>query len=456
MRFLVNKHLAALAAVGTMAFAGSAVAQDKATSLDELLQMMKESRVVESREHQEREARFLSEKNNRAELLAEAEAEKARQEERSEELEATYEEQDLLIKNLREQRDERMGSLKELFGHLKTAAGDMRGHMRNSLVSLQFPGREDFAAELSRKMDGETSLPSIDEIERLIYELQRETIEAGKVVRFTAPVTDGEGNKNDQEVVRIGNYGAISNGQYLFFEKGQLFLPDDQPPGLPDPSNLENATSGFSQVGVDPTLPLGGQIMQIMVDRPDLKKRFEQGGIVGAIIIIGLGGLGLLLVLWRFAALTAISGKVSKQLKSSKANPNNPLGRVLKVAEDNKGIDGESLELKLEEAVLKERPSIETGLNMIKIVSMVAPLMGLLGTVVGMIQTFQAITDFGAGDPKLMAGGISAALVTTVCGLIVAIPTVFAHTVLSGKAKRIVHILDEQSAGLIAEKAERK
>ena len=193
-----------------------------------------------------------------------------------------------------------------------------------------------------------------------------------------------------------------------------------------------------------------------MVDRPDLKKRFEQGGIVGAIIIIGLGGLGLLLVLWRFVVLTAISGKVNKQLKSKRANTNNPLGRVLKVAEDNQGIDGETLELKLEEAVLKERPSIESGLNMIKIVSMVAPLMGLLGTVTGMIQTFQAITDFGAGDPKLMAGGISAALVTTVCGLIVAIPTVFMHTILSGKAKHIVHILDEQSAGIIAEKAERK
>ena len=112
-------------------------------------------------------------------------------------------------------------------------------------------------------------------------------------------------------------------------------------------------------------------------------------------------------------------------------------------------------QLKLEEAILKERPSIEKGLSMIKIVSMVAPLMGLLGTVTGMIQTFQAITDFGAGDPKLMAGGISAALVTTVCGLVVAIPTVFMHTILSGKARKILHVLEEQSAGIIAEKSEK-
>lgn len=456
MRFLVKKNLFALAAAGLMAIGSSALADEKATSLDELLQLMKQSKVVESKEHKQREATFLREKNNRAKLLSDAEAEKAREEARSAKLEAEYEEQDLKIKALREQRDERMGSLKELFGHLKTAAGDLQGHMKNSLVSVQFPGRDQFAADLSRKMDSETSLPSIEEIEQLIYEIQRETVEAGKVVSFTAPVKDSQGNKSDQTVVRIGNYGAVSNGNYLFYEKGELLLPKSQPSGLPAAGAIESATGGFTQVGIDPTLPLGGQIMQIMVERPDLKERFKQGGIVGAIIIIGLGGIGALLIIWRFLALAAIGGKVSKQLKSKRANPNNPLGRVLKVAEDNPGIDGESLELKLEEAVLKERPSIESGLNMIKIVSMVAPLMGLLGTVVGMIQTFQAITDFGAGDPKLMAGGISAALVTTVCGLIVAIPTVFMHTILSGKAKHIVHILDEQSAGIIADKAEGK
>lgn len=457
MRIFAKKHIFSLAAASLLAFAGAAQAE-KAGSLDELLQMMKQSKVVESKEHQQREAEFMRDKSKRASLLANAEKEKAAEEARSEKLEATYEKQDLQIKDLRNQRDERMGSLKELFGHLKTASGDLQASLKNSLISVQYPGRADFAAELSKKMDSETSLPTIEEIEQLIYEIQRETVEAGKVVRFTTQISDSAGEKMDKEVIRIGNYGVVSDGKYLFFDAngGSLTIPESQPAGLPDPSALANATSGFSQVGVDPTLPLGGQIMQIMVDRPDLKKRFEQGGIVGAIIIIGLGGLGLLLVLWRFVVLTAISGKVSKQLKSKRANTNNPLGRVLKVAEDNQGIDGETLELKLEEAVLKERPSIESGLNMIKIVSMVAPLMGLLGTVTGMIQTFQAITDFGAGDPKLMAGGISAALVTTVCGLIVAIPTVFMHTILSGKAKHIVHILDEQSAGIIAEKAERK
>lgn len=456
MRVFAKNNILSLAAAGMLLLAGAAHAQDKAASLDQLLQMMKDSKVRESKEHQQREAEFLREKNQRASLLANAEKTRDQEEARSAQLEATYEQQDQQIKTLRGQLDERMGSLKELFGHLKTASGDLQANLKNSLVSLQYPGREQFANELSKKMDNETSLPTIEEIERLIYEIQRETVEAGKVVRFNAKVAFGDGEQAEQAVVRIGNYGVVSDGQYLFFSSGSdtLTVPRMQPKGLPDPAGLESATDGFVKVGVDPTLPLGGEIMQILVNRPDLKERVSQGGLVGYIILFGLGGIGLLLIIWRFVALSAIEAKVNKQLKSNKANTNNPLGRVLKVAEDNPGIDGESLELKLEEAVLKERPHIESGLNMIKIISMVAPLMGLLGTVTGMIQTFQAITDFGAGDPKLMAGGISTALVTTVQGLVVAIPTVFMHTILSGKAKRIVHVLDEQSAGIIAEKAE--
>lgn len=441
-----------------MLSSGAAFAQtDKATSLDELLRMMRDSKVRESREHQQREAQFLSEKNNRAALLQQAQTTREQEEARSAELEAQYEANDAQIKTLRGQRDERLGSLKELFGHLKSATGDLQSNLRNSLVSLQIPGRAQFAEELSSKMDSETSLPTIEEIERLVYEIQRETVEAGRVVRFNAQVATADGTPTTEEVVRIGNYGVVSAaGNYLFFNPGDtvLKIPPTQPSGLPDPANLASAESGLTEVAVDPTLPLGGQIMQIMVDRPGLKERYNQGGIVGAIIIIGLGGLGIVLIIWRFAVLQSISSKVNSQLKSKHARTNNPLGRVLKVAEENTAADGETLELKLEEAVLKERPKIESGLNMIKIISMVAPLMGLLGTVTGMIQTFQAITDFGAGDPKLMAGGISSALVTTVCGLIVAIPTVFMHTILSGKAKRIIHILDEQSAGIIAEKSE--
>ena len=167
-----------------------------------------------------------------------------------------------------------------------------------------------------------------------------------------------------------------------------------------------------------------------------------------------MGIFAFLLAIYRMIVLTGVGSKVNAQLKSDKANENNPLGRVMKIHEDNPTMDTETLELKLSEGVLKETPRLESGLTLLKIIAAVAPLMGLLGTVTGMIITFQAITIFGAGDPKTMAGGISSALVTTVLGLLVAIPTVLLHTIVNGRAQRIIHILDEQTAGIIAEHTE--
>jgi len=242
----------------------------------------------------------------------------------------------------------------------------------------------------------------------------------------------------------------------LTFTEGRLNELPRQPSGdlQGSASSLQSATSGFTKVGVDPTGPAGGSLLSALINSPSLQERWHQGNLVGY-IITGVGAFALLLALWRFIVLTGIGSKVSSQLKSGTAKTNNPLGRILKVAEDNPGSDTESLELKLEEAILKERPPIESGLNLLKIISMVAPLLGLLGTVTGMIVTFQAITIYGAGDPKAMAGGISGALVTTVLGLVVAIPTVLLHTFLNGKAKRILHVLEEQSAGIVAAKSER-
>ena len=219
--------------------------------------------------------------------------------------------------------------------------------------------------------------------------------------------------------------------------------------------DIQEATSGFTKVGLDPTGPLGGGLLRALINSPTLIERWHFGGIVGY-VITAVFAVAIGLAIWRFVVLSGMSTKVTAQLNSGSANSDNPLGRVLKVAADNPGLDPESLELKLHEAVLKERPEIESGLNLLKIISMVAPLLGLLGTVTGMIITFQMITLFGAGDPKAMAGGISQALITTVLGLVVAIPTVLMHTLVNGKAQRILHVLEEQSAGIVAGSVEGK
>jgi len=459
MKMTFKQKLIAFAAAGTLVLSGSVFAQgDKAATLEELLQMVKNSQVSETKEHRQREAQFRKQKGNQATLLKQSEAEKLAEEQRSERLENQYKEQEVLVQAKRLQLDERLGSLKELFGHLTSTAGDLRTAIDTSIVSAQMPDRTQFINDLIDKMNSETKLPSIEEIERLWYELQRETVESGKVVKFTATVSDPSGDKAEREVVRIGNYNLVSDGKYLTYDVKSASLNElpRQPAGkfLKGAISLQNSTEGFSKLGIDPTGPSGGTLMRALINSPSVSDRWHQGKLVGY-IISGVGAFALLLALFRFIILSGLSSKVSRQLKSDTANTNNPLGRVLKVASDNPNADTETLELKLEEAILKEVPPIEAGLNILKIISMVAPLLGLLGTVTGMIVTFQAITIFGAGDPKTMAGGISGALVTTVLGLVVAIPTVLLHTFLNGKAKRVIHVLEEESAGLIAEKSER-
>jgi biopolymer transport protein ExbB len=150
-----------------------------------------------------------------------------------------------------------------------------------------------------------------------------------------------------------------------------------------------------------------------------------------------------------------LGNKVKRQLKKDKPSQDNPLGRVMLIKDKYPQADTETLELKLSEGILREVPKITRNLTFIKIISVVAPLMGLLGTVTGMINTFQAITLFGTGDPKLMAGGISQALVTTVLGLVVAIPMTLLFATLHTRSKNLIHILQEQASGIIAERSER-
>ena len=458
MKMNFAKRCLAVATAGLLA-SSVVMAEEKAQSLDQLLNMVKQSKVAETKEHKKREADFRRQKANQQSLLNQAKQTKKNEEARSVRLEKTYEQQELDVTAKRKQLQERLGSLKELFGHLTSTAGDLRTNLSTSIVSAQIPGRAAFLDTLIEKMNSATQLPTIEEIERLWYEIQRETIEGGKTVKFSGTVIKPNGEQSVQDVVRIGNFQLLSDGMYLeFLRQGEKMAELTRQPagGLQGAAaTLQASTDGFTRVGIDPTGPSGGSYLSALINSPSIVERWHQGQLVGY-IISAVGAFAILLAIWRFIVLAGISSKVNAQLKSTSANTNNPLGRVLKVAEDNKGLDGETLELKLEEATLKERPAIESGLNLLKIISMVAPLLGLLGTVTGMIITFQAITIFGAGDPKAMAGGISGALVTTVLGLVVAIPTVLMHTLVNGRAKRVLHILEEQTAGIIAENAESK
>jgi biopolymer transport protein ExbB len=432
------------------------MAQD-AKNLDELLGYVKQGQAAEAKEARAREARFKKAKNRQAGLLAKAKKMRANEEARSTRLEGTFEQNELKVAEKQRQLKDRLGTLTELFGHLTSTAGDLRTNFGHSLVSAQYPNREEFLDQLIGKMTGSEKLPSIEEIERLWFELQREMTESGRIVSFDTTVTKPGGDKVSLTVVRVGSFNIVTDeGNYLNLNDNGVL---EELPRQPRSnyrgwaSDLVGSNSGFSSFGIDPTGPTGGTLLSALINSPTLPERFEQGGPVGK-AIAAVGVFAFLLAIWRLLVLTSVNAKVKAQLKADKANTNNPLGRVLAIHEQNPTMDTETLELKLSEAVLKEVPKIEFGLNLLKIIAAVAPLMGLLGTVIGMIITFQAITIFGAGDPTAMAGGISGALVTTVLGLLVAIPTVLLHTITSGQAKKVIQVLDEQTTGIIAEHTE--
>ncbi len=456
MKMTFRKRCLALVAGGLLA-AAPVFAAEQAASIDELLKLISSSKVSESQEHKQREAEFMKSQQNQQALLAQAKTAQTREEARSAELEQKFNENDQKIEVVQAQLTERLGSLKELFGHLTSTAGDVRSTISQSIVTAQYPERGEFIEELIAKMSSDTRLPSLGEIEQLWAEMSREMAESGKVVKFPATVVKADGEQAQAEVVRIGVFNLVSNGAYLDYNANTHLIselarqPDAHTSGA---AALQKATDGFTATGIDPSGPTGGNLLKALIDSPTLVEQFHHGGLVGYIITV-IGVFGALLAVWRFIVLSSISAKVKAQMKNpSSPNENNPLGRVLKVGMGSKNIDPETLEMKLNEAVLKETPAIETGLNLLKIIAAVGPLLGLLGTVTGMIVTFQQITIFGAGDPKAMAGGISQALVTTVQGLCVAIPMVLLHTLLNGQAQRVLHILEEQSAGIIAESVE--
>ena len=450
----MKRFLIVIAAI--LAGTGVVQAQEEAASMSELLNLIEQGQARDSQENRERMQRFEAARNEQQQLLNQARAERTRQENRSQQLENQFAENQQSIADRRAALDQRLGALKELFGVLQMVSGDAQGRFDNSLTYLQYPNRSEFLVELGGKMASASSLASIEDIERLWFELQREVTEQGKIVTFPYEIATAAGERLQAQIGRVGVFNLGYEGGYLQFDPetknvSELQRQPDQARFVNSTADLVSTDSGVVRFGLDVTR---GGILALLVDSPTLTDRINQGGIVGY-CILGLGAVGLLIALWRWLALSNDSRKVNAQLKRDSASTDNPLGRVLAAYESNQQADTETVELKLSEAALKEMPGLTKGLLFIKVISVVAPLMGLLGTVTGMIQTFQVITLYGAGDPKMMAGGISQALMTTVLGLVVAIPMVLIHTLVSGQSKRIVNILYSQSAGIVAQHAER-
>ncbi len=448
MRTII-KSLITVASVAALSFGAQA---QQAQTLEQLLEQVKQNRVSEARQNTQREKEFLAARADKQALLNKAERELKAEQDRGDRLAKRYADNETTLAEKAIELDQAVGTLGEMFGVVRQASSEAFGRISTSIVSAQFPGRDAFLARMAEESKG---LPNIRELEDLWFALQTEMTESGRVVKFNADVVSLDGGVEQQEVVRVGAFNLIGEQGYLVYDdtNNQIIPLGRQPDGhvVSSADDLREATSGLIPVFVDPAR---GQILGLLKEKATLSERYHAGGIVGY-IITGMLAIGLLIAVYKLVTLFLIGNKMKAQLKNIN-NPSNanPLGRILNVYAENKSTDAENLELKLDEAILKELPSIESGINIIKIFAAIAPLLGLLGTVLGMIATFQQITLFGTGDPRIMAGSISMALVTTAQGIIAALPLILAHSIVAARSKSIVHILDEQTAGIVAAHSE--
>ena len=423
-----------------------------ADPLKDLLQEVRSGELEKSQSAIDLEKTFGT-SSDKAAIVKQLNEQRVTLEAESEKLEDSFNKNEEELSKLRNRREKEQGDLASLIGLVEQAAAESTANFDTSIISAQHPERSAEMAAIAKKISQTNELVTLEEIESVWQQMLGEMVEQGRVVGFNADIATASGSRENTVVTRVGTFNLVGNGKFLEYDAGTIAELSRQPAArfLSQAQNLQSASSGSVDFAVDPTR---GALLGAAVESPSLGERVNQGGLVGY-IILGVGALAVVLAIFKIVVLTITGTAVNKQAKDP-TNPtsNNPLGRVLAVLSDNRESNTDALEMKLSEAIMAETPRLNAGLMFLKIVSVVAPLAGLLGTVLGMIQTFQAITLFGAGDPKLMAGGISQALVTTVCGLVVAIPVVLLHTAAASRAKRIEEVLEEQATGMVARQLE--
>jgi biopolymer transport protein ExbB len=448
----MKKLITTAVLAASLSLTGMASAADAPKSIDQLLKQVQVDRANDGKTNAKREREFQNERGDKAELLKREKNALAAERQRGKDLNQAFLDNERKLAQLEEDLKTAQGDLGEMFGVVKGEAGDFAGKLAASNISAQFPGRDAFIAELGARKQ----LPKIEELEKFWEAQLFEMVEAAKVVKFQGSVTDIDGNVVETTVHRVGPFNLTANGKYVVYkpELNLIQQLSQQPEGyqVSAVGSWENTSTGIAPFYVDPAR---GVLLNIFTNKASLEDRLEAGGTIGY-IILALLALGALIAIERLVTLTIIGGKVNSQRKNIDNPGDNALGRILKVYQNNKDVDVETLELKLDEAILKETPALEARISIIKVIAAIAPMMGLLGTVTGMIATFQSIQLFGTGDPKLMAGGISMALITTVQGLVAALPLMLLHAIVVARSKSIVQVLEEQSAGIIAEHAEKR
>ena len=421
------------------------------SSLESLLHKVEVENSQKEQMNAQREKAFFQDLENSKKLLSEAKKALNKEKATTKKLKHEFEVLSQKIEKQESLLESKKGELSEIFATIRLESRDLASALKSSMVSSEEPSREAYLEKLSRTH----VLPSIEEIKQFWLIYFNELVKSGEISTYEAEVIRIDGSIHKEKVTRLGLFSAYSDNEYIRFDTLQAKMSEL----LRQPSSDKVAmiqafdtTNSIVPIVIDPTR---GVLFSMLKERATILERVDMGGVIGY-IILSLGALILLFALFRLAVLIRIEININREKKEKLHSENNPLGRILRKFEKSQHADIDTIESKLDAAILKELPSIQSGLSLIKLVAAVAPLLGLLGTVTGMIETFQAITLFGSGDAKLMASGISQALMTTVLGLVVAIPTLFIHSLLNSRSKRIMEVLTQQSSALLADEFEKR
>lgn len=419
-------------------------------AVDGLVEKTRQAQKSEQVHNQAREAGF---KQTEAEIRAQKDALLAQRESLNTEIDqlsSSFSENEQSLAQLEEELRLESGSLGELFGVVRQTAKDLQAELETSVTGAD---RHQYAAVVDKIVDAK-ALPSLKQLNGLWQGMLEQITASSEVRKVSVSYINGEGYQSTVDAYRLGSIGLIGEQGYLAWNGiRQVATPYlKQPENGPVASQIASLQqAGLQMAVVDPSR---GKMLEQLAHTPSVTERLSQGGVVGK-IILGLLAIGGIIALYRGCKLLWIRQQINAQLKQPEKPGNNPLGRVLNVYDTDKRRSVEALELRLLETIVDEQQGLERGLSMLKLLAALAPMLGLLGTVTGMIETFQVITQFGNGDPKVMAGGISMALVTTVLGLISAMPLLLAHNLLSAQADAIRSILEKQGISLVAAEAEK-
>ncbi|MFO4723126.1 MotA/TolQ/ExbB proton channel family protein [Vibrio cholerae] len=440
----LKKTILALALSLPFAFASVANASNS------LVQQATQEKAQQQQHNQQREAGFIQTAQELQAAKAELLAERNRLQKEADQLSSQFSDNENTLARLEETLRLETGSLGEMFGVVRQNAKELQSELDQSVTGVEPRAHQQSIDDVVAAK----TLPSMAQLRGLWQAMSEEIRASGQVQTTEIQWLNGQGETQTVPALRLGSLGLISEQGYVKWDNArqQALSYQQLPSDFPTFSHIRTLVDGdVVTMKVDPSR---GVLLEQLALTPTLSQRLQAGGVIGNVILVLLG-VGLIIALYRGAILATLRQKIKAQLKNPEQPGNNPLGRILAVYNKEQQRSVEALELRLLEAVVDEQNHLETGLSMLKLLAALAPMLGLLGTVTGMIETFQVITQFGNGDPKVMAGGISMALVTTVEGLIAAIPLLLAHNILSAQAEAIRNILEKQGIGLVAQQAER-